>query len=117
MINCMAPRQMLDGLFIILFLSVVTELVTSMVDQELLDILVCPETKQPVRLAGSDLLDVLNRAIDAGAVKKRDGDLVEDRVEEGLVREDDGVLYPVRDSIPIMLIDEAIPLGDVLKTD
>ena len=33
-----------------------------------------------------------------------------------LVREDDGVLYPVRDSIPIMLIDEAIPLGDVLKT-
>ncbi len=88
----------------------------STVDQELLDILVCPETKQPVRRAGSDLLDLLNRAIDAGEVKTRDGKLVEDRIEEGLVREDDGVLYPVRDSIPIMLIDEAIPLGDVLKT-
>jgi uncharacterized protein YbaR (Trm112 family) len=41
---------------------------------------------------------------------------VEERIEEGLVREDDGVLYPVRDAIPIMLIDEAIPLDDVLKT-
>lgn len=87
-----------------------------MVDQELLDILVCPETKQPVRLAGTDLLRMLNRAIDAGEVKTRDGQLVEDRVEEGLVREDNGVLYPVRDSIPIMLIDEAIQLDDVVKT-
>ena len=88
----------------------------STVDQELLDFLVCPETKQPVRRAGSDLLDLLNRAIDAGTVKTRDGTPVEERIEEGLVREDDGVLYPVRDSIPIMLIDEAIPLDDVLKT-
>ena len=89
--------------------------VMSTVDQELLDILVCPETKQPVRRAGSRLLNLLNRAIDTGEVKTRNGNLVEDRIEEGLVREDDGVLYPVRDSIPIMLIDEAIPLGDVLK--
>ena len=88
----------------------------STVDQELLDILVCPETKQPVRQAGSELLDLLNRAIDAGEIETRGGDLVKERIEEGLVREDDGVVYPVRDSIPIMLIDEAIPLADVLKT-
>jgi len=94
----------------------VSEPVMSTVDQELMDILVCPETKQPVRRAGSDLLDLLNRAIDAGAVKTRDGTPVEGRIEEGLVREDEGVLYPVRDSIPIMLIDEAIPLDGVLKT-
>jgi uncharacterized protein YbaR (Trm112 family) len=61
-------------------------------------------------------VDLLNRAIDAGTVKTRGGSQVEERIEEGLVREDDGVLYPVRDSIPIMLIDEAIPLDDVLKT-
>ena len=88
----------------------------STVDQELLDILVCPETKQPVRRAGSDLVDLLNRAIDAGTVKTRGGSQVEERIEEGLVREDERVLYPVRDAIPIMLIDEAIPLDDVLKT-
>ena len=31
-------------------------------------------------------------------------------LEEGLIREDDKILYPVREDIPIMLIDEAIEL-------
>ncbi len=82
-----------------------------MVDQELLDILVCPETKQPVRLVEADLLERVNAAIDSGEVVNRGGASVGERLEGGLVREDDAVLYPVRDDIPIMLIDEAIPLG------
>jgi uncharacterized protein YbaR (Trm112 family) len=32
-------------------------------------------------------------------------------VEEGLLRDDGTVLYPVRDGIPIMLIDESITLS------
>jgi uncharacterized protein YbaR (Trm112 family) len=79
-----------------------------MVDPELLEILVCPETHQPVRLAGAELLDRLNQAIRSGDVTNRGGDEVTDPVEEGLVREDDKILYPVREEIPIMLIDEAI---------
>jgi uncharacterized protein YbaR (Trm112 family) len=35
---------------------------------------------------------------------------VTEEVKEGLVRADGKVLYPVRDDIPIMLVDEAIPL-------
>ncbi len=35
---------------------------------------------------------------------------MKDRIEEGLVREDGKVLYPVRDDIPVMLLDEAIRL-------
>jgi uncharacterized protein YbaR (Trm112 family) len=85
-----------------------------MVDQELLDILVCPETKQGLRRADVDLLEKLNRAIDAGGVKKRNGEPEENRIEEALVRDDDTVLYPVRDSIPIMLIDQSIPLSAIL---
>lgn len=81
-----------------------------MVDQELLDILVCPETKQPVRTAGPELLERLNTAIREGAVTNRGGDTVSEQVTEGLVRKDGSLLYPVRDDIPIMLIDEAIPL-------
>ena len=81
-----------------------------MVDPELLEILVCPETKTPVRLADTDILERINSAIDAGGVVNRGGEPVTDRLEEGLVREDDRVLYPVRDDIPIMLIDEAIEL-------
>ena len=82
-----------------------------MVEQQLLDILVCPETKQPVRIADADLLAQLNDSISQGSVQNRAGDQVTETVAEGLVREDGDWLYPVRDDIPIMLIDEAIPLS------
>ncbi len=81
-----------------------------MVDPELLEILVCPETHQPVRPAEDELLSRLNEAIRSGGVTNRGGNAVDDPVEEGLVREDNKVLYPVREDIPIMLIDEAIEL-------
>ena len=81
-----------------------------MVDAELLEILACPEDKTPVRLAETDELEALNQRIRAGDVTNRGGEAVTDEVTEGLVREDGKFLYPVRDDIPIMLIDEAIPL-------
>jgi uncharacterized protein YbaR (Trm112 family) len=81
------------------------------VDQSLLEILVCPETKQPLRVADAALLDRLNTSVRKGAIKNRGGHAVSAPVEEGLVRQDGSVLYPVRDDIPIMLIDESIPLS------
>ena len=81
-----------------------------MVDPELLEILVCPDTHQPVRPAEAEVLDRLNQAIRAGGVTNRGGGAVDTPVDEGLVREDDKILYPVREDIPIMLIDEAIEL-------
>jgi uncharacterized protein len=81
-----------------------------MVDPELLAILVCPEDKTPVTLADAPTLDALNARIAAGEVKNRGGQPVTEPVSEGLVREDRQYLYPVRDDIPVMLIDEALPL-------
>ena len=83
------------------------------VDQRLLEILVCPQTKQPVHEAGVDLMERVNQAVAAGTLKNQGGETVRDPIPEGLVREDGGGLYPGRDDIPVMLLDEAIPLEDL----
>jgi uncharacterized protein YbaR (Trm112 family) len=54
-------------------------------DPKLLDILVCPLTKGPLRY---------------------------DRARGELVSEQAGLAYPIRDGIPIMLVDEARPLSE-----
>ena len=52
----------------------------SEIDPKLLEILVCPLTKAPLRY---------------------------DRAAQELVSEEAGLAYPIRDGIPIMLVDEA----------
>ena len=54
-------------------------------DPKLLEILVCPLTKGPLRY---------------------------DRARGELVSEQAGLAYPIRDGIPIMLVDEARPLTE-----
>ncbi|MDE2874858.1 MAG: hypothetical protein OXQ93_05410 [Gemmatimonadota bacterium] len=80
-------------------------------DPALLDILVCPESRQPVAMAAGDLLARLNAAIESGDTVNRGGDPVGEPVTEGLLREDGRILYPIRDGIPIMLIDESIEVA------
>ncbi|HXC89165.1 MAG TPA: Trm112 family protein [Stellaceae bacterium] len=57
----------------------------SEIDPKLLEILVCPLTKAPLRY---------------------------DREAHELVSEEAGLAYPIRDGIPIMLVDEARPLRE-----
>jgi uncharacterized protein YbaR (Trm112 family) len=62
-----------------------TEASAGAVDPKLLDLLVCPLTKGPLRY---------------------------DRERQELVSEQAGLAYPIRDGIPIMLVDEARPLDE-----
>jgi uncharacterized protein YbaR (Trm112 family) len=55
------------------------------IDPKLLEILVCPLTKGPLRY---------------------------DRAAQELISEEAGLAYPIRDGIPIMLVDEARALRD-----
>ena len=81
-----------------------------MVDTQLLEILCCPETKQDLVLASSGMIDELNCRTEAGKLKNRGGETVKEKMEAGLLRADKKFLYPIREDIPIMLIDEAIPV-------
>ncbi len=80
------------------------------VRQDLLEILVCPESQQAVAPAPSDLIARLNADIQAGKLRNRGGSPVEAEIQEGLLRQDGKVLYIVDDSIPVMLIEESIEL-------
>lgn len=77
---------------------------------ELLKILCCPESHQPLKPADKALLDQLNSEIQKGALKNRSGQTVTEPITEGLLREDGQFLYPYRNNIPVLLIDEALPV-------
>lgn len=79
-----------------------------MTHPELLEILCCPETHQPVREAPAALVKELNRAIRQGEAK--DGRRAGERTElsGALLRRDGRFAYPVRHGIPIMLIEERL---------
>jgi len=81
-----------------------------MIRPELLKMLVCPEDRTSVSVASSELMAKLNRAIAAGRLANKAGRKVETPLDGGLVRADRAVLYPIVDEIPMMLVDEGIPL-------
>lgn len=81
-----------------------------MVDKELLKILVCPQSHQSLVPASPDILSRINSAITKGTLTNKKGTVVTEPIQEGLVTQDGSVIYPVREDIPVMLIDESISL-------
>ena len=81
------------------------------ISDELLEILVCPETKQPVRPAPAALIERTNAEIRAGRLRNRGGDAVTKEITEALVRGDGRALYVIDDGIPVMLVEESIELA------
>ncbi|NLD99580.1 MAG: hypothetical protein GX640_06875, partial [Fibrobacter sp.] len=68
--------------------------------------------KQDLTLVEQAVIEKINQRIKKGDIKNRGGETVKEPIEAGLLREDQKYLYPIRESIPIMLIDEAIPFDD-----
>ena len=79
-----------------------------MIAESLLSILCCPETKQDIRLIEPTLVEHLNQRIEQGTLKTKGGQTVTEKIDGGLLRKDETVVYPIRDQIPIMLIEEGI---------
>ncbi len=78
------------------------------VDKHLLEILVCPVTRAPVKLLATDKLAILNREVEKGGVTYMDGNAVEEPLDEALITDDGRTLYRVSDGIPVMLEEQGI---------
>lgn len=86
----------------------------STIDPDLLAILCCPETKQDVSLIDQNVLERLNQQIKQGELKNKAGQLVKEKLDGGLLRADKQFVYPIKSGIPILLIEEGIPVHDLL---
>jgi len=81
------------------------------IDPELLEILACPESHQPLARADAALIARLNEEVRSGRLRTRGGETVSSPITEALVREDRKYLYRIEDDIPIMLIEQSIELA------
>ena len=82
-----------------------------MIDKELLEILVCPETGEPLEEAGREIIARLNELVELGTLVDRSGEPVSEKIERGLLCRGGKHLYPVRENIPILLIESSIPVA------
>lgn len=77
---------------------------------ELLSILRCPETRQMLVIAEPMVVERLNAQVAVGLLRNAAGQPVTAKLDGGLVRADGKALYPVRNNVPVLLVDEAIAL-------
>ena len=78
---------------------------------ELLDILVCPRSKKKLERADTATLDKLNAKIRSGKCSEISGTAVTETVTEALLQRETGILYLVREDIPVLIYENAVELG------
>ncbi len=77
--------------------------------KDLLEILVCPVTKQPLEILAEAKLASLNALIQRGRVHDTGDKKLEAPVEAALITTDGKTIYRIDGGIPIMLAEEGIP--------
>jgi uncharacterized protein YbaR (Trm112 family) len=82
-------------------------------DRKLLDILVCPATRQPLSLLEAGGLEALNRAIAEGRVRRNDDGVQAEALREALVTRDRKTVYRVDDGIPVLLVEDGIATAQI----
>lgn len=85
-----------------------------MISEELLNVIACPETKEDLVIADSGLVEKINSLIENGELVSRNKQKIIESIDGGLIQKDSReYFYPIRNEIPVLLIDESIPLKNV----
>lgn len=82
-------------------------------DRKLLDLLVCPASRQPLLPLESRGLQSLNDAIAQGEVVRGDGSPQREALREALITRDRKRIYRVDDGIPVLLVEDGIATAQV----
>jgi len=81
---------------------------------DLLDLLACPETHQPLVLASDAELSALKSAVQQGKAKRHDGKGAASSFDGALLAQNKRVVYLIEGGIPNLLIDERLELSEAL---
>lgn len=77
---------------------------------ELLQILVCPRTKKPLKQADTATIDQINALIKQGKCVEVSGKKINETAHEGLFQEETRAFYFVREDIPVLIYENAVLL-------
>ena len=82
-------------------------------DRKLLDILVCPASRQPLQLLDKAGLAALNGAVAGGGLRRIDDTPQTAAIGAALVAQDRKTVYRVDDGIPVLLVEEGIATAQI----
>jgi len=79
-------------------------------NSQLLEILVCPESKNKLFLAPGDVIENLNKLIQQNKCLKINGEPVTEKIDEALIEPVTRVVYIIKESIPVLIYEYGIQL-------
>ncbi len=83
-------------------------MVLTVVNSELLALLVCPKTKESLIMADEETVKSLNKKIQKGGVVNLGGEKVTEKIEAALLAKESKIVYTIKNQIPVLIYEKGI---------
>lgn len=80
-------------------------------ESNLLDILVCPKSKNKLSVASQEILTKVNSLIEEKKCKNIGGEIISSAFTEGLFEPKTKIFYPYMENIPVLVYEKGIHLS------